>query len=115
VSSVPTYIGEYKALFLEHEGNGPIMEFGLAGGDVYPNEIDYIGSYQTDENGVLLKDGSGHFIPVEVTDPYRLMNVGDLVTYKTHKLFYKTHKDRLRMTYKVKILLNDALPEPAAD
>lgn len=115
VSSVPTYIAEYKTLFLEREANGPIMEFGLVGGDVYPNEVDYIGSYQVDGDGVLLKDGDGHFIPVEATDPNRLMNVGDLITYKTHKLFYKTHEDRLRMTYKVKILLNDAPPEPAAE
>jgi hypothetical protein len=114
--SVPTHIGEYKALFLEHEGNGPIMEFGLVGGDVYPNEVDYIPSYQVDDRGVLLEDVNGHFLPLDKSvAPVFLINPGDLATYKTHKLFYKTHEDRLRVSYIVKILLNNDPPEPAAD
>lgn len=113
IISVPTHIGIYKALFLETEGNGPIMEFGLFGGNVQPDEFDYIPSYQTDENGVLLKDGDGRFIRNEGSNI--LTNPGDMVTYKTHKLFYKTSKDRLRVSYKLKIALNNAPPEPAAE
>jgi hypothetical protein len=113
--SLPTHIGEYKALFLEHEGNGPIMEFGLVGGDVFPNDVDYIPSYQTDERGVLLEDVNGHFIPIDDPASVRLINPGDLTTYKTHKLFYKTSEDRLRVSYILKMSLNNADPEPAAD
>lgn len=113
--SLPTHIGEYKALFLEHEGNGPLMEFGLCGGDVYPNEMDYIPSYKVDNKGVLLEDVNEHFIPLDNTAPVYLINPGDLVTYKTHKLFYKTSEDRLRVSYIVKVSLNNAEPEPAAD
>ena len=113
--SKPTHIAEYKALFLEHEGNGPIMEFGLVGGDVYPNDVDYIGSYEVDERGVLLEDVNEHFIPLNSTALIRVINPGDLATYKTHKLFYKTCEDRLRVSYIVKILLNNSAPEQAAD
>lgn len=113
VSGVATHIAAYKAIFLEHEGNGPIMEFALFGGNVWP-DIDYIPSYQTSENGVLLRNDAGKFITNN--DPLtRLQDPGDMVTYKTHKLFYKTSQDRLRMTYIITIELNPDLPEAAGD
>jgi len=112
VSNEPTNICAYKALFLDHEANGPLMEFALYGGNVQP-DIEYIPSYQTDENGVLLKNNSGHFIPY--TGINRLILPGDMITYKTHKLFYKTSGDKLRTTYILEMQLNQAEPEAAAD
>ena len=112
VSNEPTHICAYKALFLEHEGNGPLMEFGLAGGNVLP-DIEYIPSFQTDDRGVLLKDNEGRFIPYAGIN--RLISPGDLMTYKTHKLFYKTSGDRLRATYIIEMELNQAAPEAAAE
>lgn len=112
VSNEPTNICAYKALFLEHEANGPLMEFALFGGNVQP-DVEYIPSYQTDDNGVLLKDNNGRFIPYTGID--RLILPGDMITYKTHKLFYKTSGDRLRTTYIIEMQLNQAAPEAAAD
>ena len=112
VSAEPTNICAYKALFLEHEGNGPLMEFALVGGSVQP-DIEYIPSFQTDDNGVLLKTNEGKFIPY--TGVNRLIYPGDMITYKTHKLFYKTSQDRLRTTYILEMALNQAAPEAAAD
>ena len=88
------------------------MEFALFGGNVQPN-IEYIPSYQTNENGVLLKDNAGIFIPY--TGVNKLILPGDMITYKTHKLFYKTSGDRLRTTYILEMQLNQAEPEAAAD
>jgi hypothetical protein len=89
------------------------MEFALFGGNVWPDN-DYIPSYQTDENGVLLRDTNGYFIPND--DPQtKLIEPGDMATYKTHKLFYKTSKDRLRISYVMEIEENPNDPEPAAD
>jgi hypothetical protein len=113
VSSQPTHIAQYKALFLEKEGNGPILEFGLFGGTVFPDNIDYIPSYKTDVYGVLLRDTDGNYIPNDGAD--RLIDQGDMFTYRTHKLFYKTSSDRLRLTYTVEILMNQAPDEPPAD
>ena len=112
VSLQPTNIAQYKALFLEREGNGPILEFGLFGGTVYPDVPDYIPSYKTDALGVLIKDGSGKFIKYDGAD--RLVDQGDMFTYRTHKLFYKTSDDRLRLTYTIEILMNQAPDEPPA-
>lgn len=112
VSEEPTHICAYKALFLETEGNGPLMEFALFGGTVQP-DIDYIPAFQTNDDGVLLKDSNGIYIPYTGID--RLVAPGDMITYKTHKLFFKTSGDRLRVTYIIEMKLNQAEPEPAAD
>lgn len=113
VSGAATHIAAYKALFLEHEANGPIMEFALFGGKVWP-DISYIPSYQTNDKGILLRDSNGKFIPnTDITS--RLSDPGDMVTYKTHKLFYKTSQDRLRMTYIITIELNPEAPEAAGE
>lgn len=113
ISSQPTNIAQYKAIFLEKEGNGPILEFGLFGGTVFPDNIDYIPGYQTNADGILLKDNNGFYIPN--TDSNRLIDQGDMFTYRTHKIFYKTSSDRLRLTYTIEILMNQSADEPPAE
>lgn len=113
VSLQPTNIAQYKAIFLEKEGNGPILEFGLFGGTVFPDNVDYIPAYQTNSDGVLLKDNDGFYMPN--IESNRLIDQGDMFTYRTHKIFYKTSSDRLRLTYTIEILMNQSADEPPAE
>lgn len=88
VSPYPTNIIELECEFGELEVVGGLMEMGLFGGTVEPFDRDYIAIEQ-------------------------LQEYGDMVNYRTFKIWNKSNTDRLRICWRITVPLNDAPMEPA--
>jgi len=88
VSAYPTHIIELECEFGETEVVGGLMEMGLFGGTVEPYDRDYI--------------------PIA-----QLQEYGDMVNFRTFKIWHKSVTDRLQIRWRITIPLNDAPMEPA--
>lgn len=88
VSPYPTNIIELECEFGELEVVGGLMEMGLFGGTVEPYDRDYIAIQQ-------------------------LQEYGDMVNYRTFKIWNKSNTDRLQIRWRITVPLNDAPMEPA--
>jgi hypothetical protein len=88
VSAYPTHIIELECEFGDHEVVGGLMEMGLFGGTVEPFDRDYIAIAQIQE-------------------------YGDMVNFRTFKIWHKSSTDRLQIRWRITIPLNDAPMEPA--
>jgi hypothetical protein len=88
VSALPTNIIELECEFGETEAVGTLMEMGLFGGNVEPFDRDYIAMNHLEE-------------------------YGDMVNYRTFKVWNKSDTDRLQIRWRITIPKNDAIPESA--
>lgn len=88
VSAYPTNIIELECEFGETEVVGGLMEMGLFGGNVEPFDRDYIAISHLEE-------------------------YGDMVNYRTFKIWNKSATDRLQIRWRITIPKNDAPMEPA--
>jgi len=88
VSAYPTHIIELECEFGDLEVVGGLMEMGLFGGTVEPFDRDYIVISQ-------------------------LQEYGDMVNYRTFKIWHKSSTDRLMIRWRITVPLNDAPMEPA--
>jgi hypothetical protein len=87
-SAYPTNIIELECEFGETEAVGALMEMGLFGGNVEPFDRDYISIAHLEE-------------------------YGDMVNYRTFKVWNKSNTDRLQIRWRITIPLNDSIPEVA--
>jgi len=88
VSAYPTNIIELECEFGETEVVGTLMEMGLFGGNIEPFDRDYIA----------------------IT---HLQEYGDMVNYRTFKVWNKSNTDRLQIRWRITIPKNDSPIEPA--
>lgn len=89
VSAYPTNIIELECEFGQTEVVGALMEMGLFGGNTEPFDRDYIAINHLEE-------------------------YGDMVNYRTFKVWNKSGTDRLRICWRITIPKNDS-PAEAAD
>lgn len=88
VSAYPTNIIELECEFGETEAVGALMEMGLFGGNTEPFDRDYIAIAHLEE-------------------------YGDMVNYRTFKVWNKSNTDRLQIRWRITIPKNDSPMEPA--